>query len=60
MAGTRAGRSINDFGTHIVETETKTRVDNFKHPVPIGDSYYELPQKAIHDFENTPPTYQIR
>ena len=58
-ARTRAAQSINDFGTHVVETTTKSRLDPFDHPVPIGDSYFENPHAAIAEFENKPPRYSV-
>jgi hypothetical protein len=59
-ANTRTSRTINDFGTHVVESETKNRVENFEHPKPIGDSYYEAPKDIINEFENKPMRYSVK
>ncbi len=52
-------REIHDFGTHVVQSDLKTRTQVFDHPVQIGDSYFNNPQEQIKSFENTAPKYGI-
>ena len=51
-ANVQQSRTIHDFGTHVVEYNTKDH-NMFQNPVPIGDSYYARPDNLIKQFENT-------
>ena len=51
---TRAGTSIQDFGTHVVKTEMISTTRLLEHPQPIGDSYYEHPIEIVKKFEEGP------
>ena len=53
-ANTRTARTINDFGTHVVTSESRERIDTFEIPKQIGDSFFEVPHKAIAEFEQKP------
>ena len=59
QANTKVSREIHDFGTHVVQSDLKTRTQVFDHPVQIGDSYFNNPQEQIKAFENTAPRYGI-
>jgi len=52
-------RTVHDFGTHVVQNDIKSRIENYQHPRPIGDSYYNKPSKLIADFENSQPNYKL-
>jgi len=60
VANTRTARTINDFGSHVVTTETQSRNDIFPTPKQIGDSFYEAPHKEIAEFEKKPLTYSVK
>jgi hypothetical protein len=38
----------------------KSRTESFKHPRPIGDSYYDPPKDLIKAFENDTPSYKLK
>ena len=59
-ANTRVARTINDFGTHVVESETRDRIENFATPKQIGDSYFEAPGNVIAEFEQRPLTLHVK
>jgi hypothetical protein len=58
-AHTRTGSTVNDFGTHVVTTTEKDRIDTFKIPKQIGNSYYENPVKDFAEFESKPLTFSV-
>jgi hypothetical protein len=59
QAATTATREIHDFGTHVVQTDTKRRTDLFEHPKQIGDSYYNHPTGIAKQFAENTPNYKI-
>ncbi len=59
QANTQAARTIQDFGTHVIQNDVKTRTQVFDHPVQIGDSYYNHPNNVVQQFENTTPNYKV-
>ena len=59
QAATVATRDIHDFGTHVVQTDTKTRTDVFEHPKQIGDSFYNHPTAIAKQFADGTPNYKI-
>jgi hypothetical protein len=59
QAATTAKRDIHDFGTHVVQTDTKSRTQLFDHPVQIGDSFYNHPTGIAKQFAEGTPNYKI-
>jgi len=53
-------RTINDFGTQVVQQDDRSRYETFKHPIQVGDSYYDTPKGVIGQFENTVPNLSIK
>jgi len=59
QAATTADREIHDFGTHVVQTDTKRRTDLYEHPKQIGDSFYNHPTGIAKQFAVNTPNYKI-
>ena len=59
QANTVAKREIHDFGTHVVQTDSKARTQVFDHPVQIGDSYYNNPNGIAKEFAVNTPNYKL-
>jgi len=59
QAATTAEREIHDFGTHVVQTDTKRRTDLYDHPKQIGDSFYNHPTGIAKQFAVNTPNYKI-
>jgi hypothetical protein len=51
---------INDYGTVIQATTTRTETELKSTPEAIGDSYMRVPTAAIKEFEQVQPTYTLK
>ena len=59
QANTVAKREIHDFGTHVLQTDLKSRTKVFDHPSQIGDSYYNNPTGLAKEFAVNTPNYKL-
>jgi hypothetical protein len=60
QAATVATRTIHDYGTEVIQTDSKKRIDLFPHPVANGDSYYKTPVELFNSFEKTAPNLSVK
>jgi len=58
-AGHEARKSIQDFGSHLVEKTTENFVQPFDNPKAIGDSYYEHPKELVDKYLQGKVEYEV-
>jgi len=50
---------LKEFGSTVVQTDVENAVKPLTHPLAVGDSYYEYPQKKVDDYLSGNVSYDV-